>query len=48
MHWRIAHLSYEYKIAPAQLLNEDMRMLWTMEKYLYWRRTKEAQAQRKR
>lgn len=48
MHWRIVHLSFEYHIAPAQLMQEDVRMLWTMEKYLYWRRTKENQAQRKR
>ena len=48
MHFRLAHLSYEYKIPPAQLMQEELRMLWTMERYLYWRNTKANQAQRKR
>jgi hypothetical protein len=48
MHFRLAHLAYEFKISPSELLMESDRMLWTMERYLHWRNTKANQAQRKR
>ena len=40
VHFRLAHLAYEFKIPPHQLMLEEERMLWTMERYLYWRNTK--------
>jgi len=39
-------LSFEYHVAPAQLLQESPRMLWTMEKYLRWRNIQENKAQK--
>jgi len=47
MHFRIAHIAYEFKIPPHQLLQEDLRMLWTMERYIYWRNVKANEAAQK-
>lgn len=47
-HWHLAHLAFEYGIAPAQLLRESPRMLFTMEKYLVWRNRQIENAKRKR
>ncbi len=33
----MAHLSYEFHIAPSQILNESPRMQATMMRYLRWR-----------
>jgi len=32
-HWFIASLAYEYHIAPAVLMQESPRMLWTLHRY---------------
>ena len=37
----IAYLACETGIAPSQLLAESPRMLWTMQKYMYWRSIKQ-------
>ena len=42
----MAHLAYEYHIAPRQLEQESPRMLWTMQRYLYWRNVQERKAHR--
>ncbi len=47
-HWKLAHLAYEFGIAPSVMLQETPRMLWTMERYLYWRQTQQANSKRKR
>jgi len=37
----IAMLACETGIAPSQLLAESPRMLYTLQKYLYWRFVKQ-------
>jgi len=40
----IAHLAYEFHIAPSVLLAESDRMLITMLRYLRWRASNERKA----
>lgn len=34
MHWNLAVLAYEYKVSPADLMQLEPRMLWTMGRLL--------------